>query len=183
MHTVTIRRQAKNLNIWKKKLLCQICVEKKSVLSYHQTIHMTDPDWASFLTNLALFERQYNTVLTPEKTYATDDGNFHLDISDIKKSERVHLHAIKAHRRSRGIAPLIPNLCTRRGQWSTLSLGRFTPGKEPRYPLNRRLGGPQSRSEGVCEPLYLSYYALIMFMKANVSSEWKTGRVEICCQI
>jgi hypothetical protein len=24
--------------------------------------------------------------------------------------------------------------------------GRFTPGKEPRYPLKRRLGGPQSRS-------------------------------------
>jgi hypothetical protein len=35
----------------------------------------------------------------------------------------------------------------------------------------------------VCEPLYLSYYALIMFIKANDSSEWKTGRVEICCQI
>ena len=27
--------------------------------------------------------------------------------------------------------------------------GRFTPGKESRYPLYRRLGGPQGRSAGV----------------------------------
>jgi hypothetical protein len=27
------------------------------------------------------------------------------------------------------------------GQWFTPSPGRLTPGKEPRYPLNRRLGG------------------------------------------
>jgi hypothetical protein len=33
------------------------------------------------------------------------------------------------------------------GAWSTPRPGRFTPGKETRYPLYRRLGGPQSRSE------------------------------------
>jgi hypothetical protein len=33
------------------------------------------------------------------------------------------------------------------GEWSTSRPGRFTPrGKSPRYPLDRRLGGPQSRS-------------------------------------
>jgi hypothetical protein len=32
------------------------------------------------------------------------------------------------------------------GEWSASLPGRFTPGKEPRYPLDRRLGGPQSRS-------------------------------------
>jgi hypothetical protein len=33
------------------------------------------------------------------------------------------------------------------GEWSASRLGRFTPrGKSLWYPLNRRLGGPQSRS-------------------------------------
>jgi hypothetical protein len=30
--------------------------------------------------------------------------------------------------------------------WSTICPGRFIPKKQRRYPLNRRLGGPQSRS-------------------------------------
>jgi hypothetical protein len=34
-----------------------------------------------------------------------------------------------------------------RGKWSALLPGRFTPrGKSPRYQLDRRWGGPQSRS-------------------------------------
>ena len=32
------------------------------------------------------------------------------------------------------------------GEWFTSRFVRFTPGKEPRYSLNRRLGGPKSRS-------------------------------------
>jgi hypothetical protein len=32
------------------------------------------------------------------------------------------------------------------GEWSASRLGRFTPGKSPHYPLDRRLGEPQSRS-------------------------------------
>ena len=32
------------------------------------------------------------------------------------------------------------------GEWLTPRPGRFTPGKETRYPLYRRLGGPQSLS-------------------------------------
>jgi hypothetical protein len=33
------------------------------------------------------------------------------------------------------------------GKWSASRIGRFTPrGNSPRYPLDRRLGGPQSRS-------------------------------------
>ena len=45
------------------------------------------------------------------------------------------VHAAKAYRGSRGIAPL----GTRRSR-------SFYPRKEARFPLNRRLGGPQSRS-------------------------------------
>jgi hypothetical protein len=30
--------------------------------------------------------------------------------------------------------------------WWTVRAGRFTPGKETRYPLYRRLGGPQGRT-------------------------------------
>ena len=32
------------------------------------------------------------------------------------------------------------------GSWSTPLPGRFNPSKETRYPLYRRLGGPQGRS-------------------------------------
>jgi hypothetical protein len=32
------------------------------------------------------------------------------------------------------------------GEWSASLLGRLSRGKSPRYPLDRRLGGPQSRS-------------------------------------
>jgi len=47
----------------------------------------------------------------------------------------------------RGMAPLILNLVTRWSMWSTSSAGICTLGGEgPRYPLNRRLCGPQSRS-------------------------------------
>ena len=38
------------------------------------------------------------------------------------------------------------NLGARWGGWSTPRSGRFTPGKEIRYPSYRRLGGPQGRS-------------------------------------
>jgi hypothetical protein len=32
------------------------------------------------------------------------------------------------------------------GEWLASRPGRFTPGKDPRYPLDRKLGGPQSRT-------------------------------------
>ena len=38
------------------------------------------------------------------------------------------------------------NLGARWGEWLTPRLGRFTPMKETRYPLYRRLDGPQGRS-------------------------------------
>ena len=38
------------------------------------------------------------------------------------------------------------NLNSRWGGWSTPRPGRFTPGKDTRFPLYRRLGGPQGRS-------------------------------------
>jgi hypothetical protein len=33
------------------------------------------------------------------------------------------------------------------GEWLAPRTGRFTPGKESPYPVNRRCGGPQSRSQ------------------------------------
>ena len=54
--------------------------------------------------------------------------------------------ATKALRVDRGVA--LPNLRPRHwkwGGWSAPRPGRFTPGKT-RYPLYRRLGGPQGRS-------------------------------------
>jgi len=52
---------------------------------------------------------------------------------------------MKKYRGRRGIAPLILNLSSR---WrSVLSHpGSFTPGEKHMFPLNRRLGGPQSQS-------------------------------------
>jgi len=34
------------------------------------------------------------------------------------------------------------------GEWSTLCPGHINPRKEPQYPMNRRLGGPQSECFG-----------------------------------
>ena len=50
---------------------------------------------------------------------------------------------MKAQRGRRGIS--VP-WCWMEGGWSMPRPGCFTPGKETRYPLYRRLGGPQGRS-------------------------------------
>ena len=46
----------------------------------------------------------------------------------------------------RGIALLFHDLGTRRGEWSAARPGRTSPPGKTRYPLYRRLGGPQGRS-------------------------------------
>jgi hypothetical protein len=53
-------------------------------------------------------------------------------------------HAIKTYRGSGGIAPRILDLSTR-WRWVT-SFTLYPQGKSPRYRLDRRLGGSQSRS-------------------------------------
>ena len=60
-------------------------------------------------------------------------------------------HAMKAQRGSRGIALLLFNLGARWGGWLTPHPRRFTPGKETRYPLYRRLDGPQGQSRRLRE--------------------------------
>ena len=54
-----------------------------------------------------------------------------------------------AHTGSRGIALLFHDHGTRRGEGSASRPGRSLPPGKTRYPLYRRLGGPQGRSEQV----------------------------------
>jgi hypothetical protein len=49
------------------------------------------------------------------------------------------------------------------GGWSTPRPGHFTPGKETRYPLYRRLGGPQGRSG----PAGFKYLLLLLLVGAT----------------
>jgi hypothetical protein len=51
-----------------------------------------------------------------------------------------------AQRVGRGIVLLFHDLGTRRGEWSAARPGRDLPPGKTRYPLYRRLGGPQGRS-------------------------------------
>jgi hypothetical protein len=48
---------------------------------------------------------------------------------------------------SGGMAPPFMKSALNGGEWSASRPCRFTPGKRPRYPLCRRLGGPQTLSE------------------------------------
>jgi hypothetical protein len=56
------------------------------------------------------------------------------------------LQATKAFRESSGIAYSVLDVGTRRGEGSASRPGRFLPPGKTRYPLYRRLGGPQGRS-------------------------------------
>ena len=51
-----------------------------------------------------------------------------------------------AQRVGRGINLLFHDRGTRRGEWSAARPGRTLPLGKTRYPLYRRLGGPQGRS-------------------------------------
>jgi hypothetical protein len=64
------------------------------------------------------------------------------------KGKVVPVHAMKAYGWSRGIAPLILNLGTRWRCVVNFTPRSLYPGKEPRYPLNKRQGGPQCLSGG-----------------------------------
>ena len=57
-------------------------------------------------------------------------------------------HTVKGQKENRGfISALSLASALDGGEWSTLRPGRFDPGKETRYPLYRKVGGPQGRSE------------------------------------
>ena len=62
---------------------------------------------------------------------------------------------VVAQRLRRGIALLFHDHGTRRGEWSAASPGRTLPRGKIRYPLYRRLGGPQGwsgRAENLAPP-------------------------------
>jgi hypothetical protein len=66
--------------------------------------------------------------------------------------------------RSEGIAPQLLTLALNGGEWSASGFGRLTPGEiAPRYPLDRRLGGPNSRSERYGEGKNLALHFTIWF--------------------
>jgi hypothetical protein len=59
---------------------------------------------------------------------------------DVDGKRVVPVHTMKKYWRSRG------NFGTRWRSLVNITPGHFTPGKEPRYPLNRRLGGNHCQS-------------------------------------
>jgi hypothetical protein len=65
-------------------------------------------------------------------------------INNIGKVKSTLDHVMKTQRRSWGRALL--SLGLRWGGLSNIRNSRFTPGKEIRYPLHRKLSGPQRRS-------------------------------------
>jgi len=64
----------------------------------------------------------------------------------IQKGKAVPVRSMKPYTMSRGTAPFILNLGTKWRRVVNIKFRRVIPGKEPRYPLKRGLGGPQSRS-------------------------------------
>jgi hypothetical protein len=65
-----------------------------------------------------------------------------------KKCKAVPLHAMVAHGGRGGIAPTHKKTSAiDGGEWSaSRPAALYSRGKDPPYPLDRRLGGPQSRS-------------------------------------
>ena len=80
----------------------------------------------------------------------TANGNLHRKLwgsqSQSEQFKVFPVQAMNAYRGSKGKAPLILNLSTRWKWVVRFTPGRFTPGKEPRCPMNTKLGGSQSRS-------------------------------------
>jgi len=62
------------------------------------------------------------------------------------------------------------------GEWLTWRLGHLVPGKEPRYPMNRGLGGPQSRPGRYREEKNL----LFLFKKERHPLNWKRAIPTSC---
>jgi len=54
---------------------------------------------------------------------------------------------MNAYREKKGIDPLILNAMLDGDKWLTSPPGHLTSGKQPQYPVNGRLGGPQSQSK------------------------------------
>lgn len=65
------------------------------------------------------------------------------------KGKVASVHAVKVYRGSRKKLPSFLTSPLDEGHWATSRRDRFTPRKEPKHPLSRRLGGPQSRSERI----------------------------------
>ena len=93
----------------------------------------------------------------------------------IKKAKCYRYRPGVAQRMGRGIALLFHDRGTRRGEWSAARPGRILPPGKTRYPLYRRLGGPQGRC-GPVESLVLTGNR-IRILQPVVSryTDWATG--------
>ena len=73
-----------------------------------------------------------------------------LAVRSVKGKGKSKVHPRTGHEGPEGeyrySSTLSLTLALNQGGWSTPRPGRFTPGIETRYPLYRRLGGPQGRS-------------------------------------
>jgi len=82
----------------------------------------------------------YKTALS--SALQVDNFSLHLNFLREYWTWYVPVRAMKIYMGSRGMAPLIPNLCTRWRWVLNITPGRFTPGIEQWYPLNRRCTEP-----------------------------------------
>jgi len=79
-----------------------------------------------------------NPTKCPVRPKGKYEFNVMMNFQDKGKIFYVHAKKTKAYRWSRGTTPIILNLGTR-WEWLTSPPACFIPGKNPRYPLNRRL--------------------------------------------
>jgi hypothetical protein len=113
--------------------------------------------YAPFLAHIRATCPAHLSLLTPACTCTTfipsrvlmflrQNGTIHVPNAEQKFALK---QAIKAHRENRSSSTISLTSALVGGRWLTPRPGHFTPGKDTRYPLYRRLGGPQGGSGGV----------------------------------
>jgi hypothetical protein len=135
----------KNQSIWK-KLLENTCVHPQTHIHTCDTkFRLRIPNFDPMYKQLELYEF---TCTANSVTLFTDNYNFECkDHMNFFLCYLVKHYAMKAYGGSRGIDPLFLTSALDAGKLSASRPCSFTlGGKSLRYPLNWRLGGPQSRS-------------------------------------
>ena len=111
-------------------------LQKFTALLYAFTWRKGKETMKKFKAYVACKKLFNNYVPTSQKTQRISSTDISLLMS----------HSVKEERGSKGMAPLTFNLGTRWKSVVKFTPSRFAPGEAPRYPLNRELRGPQSRT-------------------------------------